>query len=168
MTRKEFANVDEYLSELPHERRQIVEAVRKCILENLPAGYEEAIGSGMICYQVPLTRFAGTYNGQPLMYAALAIRKDSFSLHLMTLYWNPAEYARLQAAFRDAGKKLDLGKACVRFRKLEDLPLEAIARVVAGTSVDDYLAYYEASRRQTARDRGKATRVKPASRPRNN
>jgi uncharacterized protein YdhG (YjbR/CyaY superfamily) len=142
MVRSAAATVDEYLESLPAERRKVVAAVRKVILENLPTGYEERMNWGMISYEVPLERFPKTYNGQPLMYAALAAQKNNYSLHLMCLYMNSDLVASLKAAFEKIGKKLDMGKACIRFRRLEDLPLDAIGKLVARVPVDEYLRRY--------------------------
>jgi hypothetical protein len=97
---------------------------------------------------VPLERFPNTYNGQPLGYAALAAQKNYFTLHLMPLYMNAEREAWLAEEFRKAGKKLDMGKACVRFRRLEDLPLDVIGRVIAATTPEAWIACYEASRRR--------------------
>jgi hypothetical protein len=124
----------------------IIAAVRQVILENLPPGYQESMNWGMICYEVPLERFPTTYNKQPLMYTALASQKNYCSLHLHSVYQNQAEEARLRQEFAQAGKKLNMGKSCVRFKKVEDLPLEVIGRVIARTSVEEFLAGYQRSR----------------------
>lgn len=143
MPRSTAVTVEQYLSELPAERREIVAAVRRLILEKLPAGFEEAMNWGMICYQVPLARFKAP-NGQPLMYLGLAAQKSSYTLHAMSVYGDGERW--LREAFERAGRKLDMGKACIHFRRLEDLPLEVIAELVGRTSVDEYVAWYEASR----------------------
>src|SRR5262245_19314397 len=105
---------------------------------------------GMIGYGVPLSRYPDTYNGQPLGIVALASQKQYMSLYLMAVYADPAQERRLFEAFRAEGKKLDKGKACIRFQSLEALPLEAIGELVASTSVDDFIALYEANRGATA------------------
>jgi hypothetical protein len=148
MVRSEAATVEEYLASLPEERREIVAAVRDLVLRNLPAGYEEAMAWGTIGYQIPLERYPNTYNGQPLTYVALAAQKSYFSLHLMGVYASPARAARLREDFEKAGKKLDMGKACVRFRKLDDLPLDVIAEVVASITPEQYIDFVERSRRR--------------------
>jgi hypothetical protein len=125
-----------YLRELPPDRRAVVAAVRQLVLEHLPKGYEEAMNWGMITYQVPRKSFASAANPQPLCYAALAAQKNYYSLYLMSLYVNPKELAAFRAAFKAAGKKLDTGKSCVRFRQLDDLELPAVARLVAATRVE--------------------------------
>jgi hypothetical protein len=146
MVTSRAATVEEYLSSLPEERREVVSAVRDLVLRNLPDGYAESMAWGMIGYGIPLARYRNTYNGQPLAYAAIAAQKNYYSLYLMGIYGDPERAAWLGEEFRKAGKKLDMGKACIRFRKLDDLPLEAIGRAVAAVTPEKYIAYYEASR----------------------
>ena len=148
MAGSDAATVAEYLDELPDERRAVVSAVREVILEHLPEGYEETMNWGMISYEIPLERYPDTYNGQPLSYVGLAAQKRHYALYLMSVYQDPAQEAWLKDVFEEAGKKLDMGKSCLRFKKLEDLPLEAIGRLVAGTGPDQFIARYEASRKR--------------------
>ncbi len=145
MVQSKAPTVAAYLKELPAERRKIVAAVRKVIKSRLPKGYEESMNWGMITYQVPLARFAKTYNGQPLMYAALAAQRNNYSLHLMCAYQNTQQHAKLRAAQTKSGRKLDMGKACIRFKHLDDLPLDVIGDIVASVPVEKYLAIYEKS-----------------------
>ena len=147
MPRSDAKSVEDYLAELPPERRAVVAAVRQLILRNLPQGYREAMAFGMIGYGIPLETCPDTYNGQPLAYIGLAAQKNYYTIHLMSIYAGSEAEARLRAQFRKAGKKLDIGKSCVRFRMLEDLELGAIAEAVAGTPPDAFIAAYEASRR---------------------
>ena len=139
--------VPQFLASLPPERRKVMAAVRKLVRANVPAGYREAMGYGMIAWTIPLKRYPDTYNGQPLCYVALAAHKTGYSLYLMSAYQDSKEMAFLERAFKTAGKRFDMGKSCLRFRAIEDLPLDAIAKVVAGTSVDAYIARYERIRR---------------------
>jgi hypothetical protein len=148
MVRSRATTVEEYLEELSAERRAVVAAVREVIVRNLPKGYQESMNWGMISYEVPLERYPTTYNGQPLGYAALAAQKNNYSLYLMGVYGDPKQLAQLREAFRKAGKKLDMGKSCVRFRRLDDLPLEAIGQIIAHTPVEKLIACYEASRKR--------------------
>lgn len=134
--------VSQYLASLPPERRKVVAAVRSVIKRNLPKGYVEGMDFGMISYAVPLSVFPETYNGRPLAYAALAAQKNYYALHLMGIYGDPAAEASLREAFRKAGKRLDMGKSCVRFRSLEDLPLEVIGTTVAGMPVSRFVQRY--------------------------
>ena len=116
MATSSAATVTEYLAQLPFERRKVVAAVRKVVLDHLPAGYEEAMNWGMISYQVPLTVHPRTYNGQPLMYAALAAQKNYFVLHLMGVYGSKKLLHDLAVAYKEMGKKMDMGKGCLRFK----------------------------------------------------
>ena len=144
--RSDAATVEQYLAELLPERRAIVEAVRAVILEHLPPGYEECMQFGMIGYVVPLERFPDTYNAQPLSYAALASQQRYCSLYLNHVYQDPEAEAWFTTAYRASGKRLDMGKSCVRFRRLDDLPLELTGEVIARTPVEQFLALYQAAR----------------------
>jgi len=145
MASSKAATVDEYLAELPEERREIVAAVRDMVVRNLPAGYRETMAWGMISYEIPLERHPQTYNGQPLAYAAIAAQKNYYALYLMSAYAGEQENA-VREAFAAAGKKLDMGKSCIRFKKLDDLPLEALGRIIAATPPESFIAQYEAAR----------------------
>jgi hypothetical protein len=133
--------IDAYLAALPDDRRPAIEAVRKTILANLPVGYEESIGFGMITYAVPLAVYPDTYNKQPLQYAALASQKSHMAIYLTNVYASPELLARVEEGFRKAGKKLDMGKSCVRFKKLDDLPLAVIGDAVAATPMADFIGH---------------------------
>ena len=146
MVQSKATTVAQYLKELPDDRRKAISAVRKVILENLPAGFEEAMTWGMICYQVPLKRYPDTYNGQPLAIAALASQKQYMSVYLMSVYGNQDHHAWFREEFKKAGKKLDMGKSCVRFKTLDDLPLQVIGQAIARVPLKKYLAIYEKSR----------------------
>jgi len=135
--------VAQYVAALPPEKRSVVAAVRKVIRANLPKGYVEALSWGVISYEIPLKRYPDTYNGKPLCFAALASTKSGYSLYLMCIYQDPEVLTWFQQACAKAGKKLDMGKSCVRFKRLEELPLEVIAEVIAKVPVDTYLGRYE-------------------------
>ncbi len=135
--------VADYLAELPADRRTALEAVRQAILSNLPPGYEEAMNWGMIVYQVPMARYPDTYNGQPLAYAGLASQKNHMAVYLMGIYADEAIRERFETTYRATGKRYDVGKSCVRFRKLEDLPLALIGESIAAFSVDEFVARVE-------------------------
>jgi uncharacterized protein YdhG (YjbR/CyaY superfamily) len=152
--KSEARTVEAYLSELPDDRRAAVEAVRATILENLPEGYEEAMNWGMISYQVPLETYPDTYNGQPLMLAAVASQKRHMAVYLSAIYADEALRTRFEAEYRATGKRFDVGKSCVRFRTLDDLPLDVIGRAIASTHVDAFVASYEEGRK-SARSRGR-------------
>ena len=148
MVMSKAKTVTEYLAELPADRRKTIAAVRAVVRKNLPKGYREAIGYGMICYSVPLSTYPDTYNGQPLCYAALAAQKQYCALYLMNVYGDAARTKALQDAFRKAGKKLDLGKSCVRFKTADDLPLDAIGKTIAATPVKAFIEKYEKARKK--------------------
>lgn len=140
--------VDEYLQSLPEDRKLIIEIVRAVILKNLPPGYGETINWGMLCYEIPLQKYPHTYNKQPLSYAALAAHKNYFSLYLPCFYNHAALKDHFQKELAASGKKLDMGKSCIRFRKVDDLPLELIGKTIARVSVDEFIQLYEKSRGQ--------------------
>jgi hypothetical protein len=159
--------VKEYLATLPPERRRALEAVRRVIRKNLPRGYEEGIQYGGIGYYVPLSRLAHTYNGEPLTLACLAAQKSHLALYLMSVYGDSDLRRRFESDYRKSGKKLDMGKACIRFQTLDDVPLDVIGDAIAAVSVDDYVAIYEASRigrrpRAATRSKSASTARKPA------
>jgi hypothetical protein len=134
-----------YLRELTAERRRELSRVRDMVRKHLPDGYREVMNWGMITYEVPLDRHPKTYNGQPLCFAGLAAQKNYLSLYFMPV--DASVLARLKAAFKQAGKKLDMGKSCIRFKQADDLPLDAIGAEIAAVPVDRFVAYVEAARR---------------------
>jgi len=148
MVQSKAKTVEAYLKELPAERREVVAAVRKMVLKHLPKGYAETMGFGMIVYGIPLARYPDTYNGQPLCYVALAAQKNYYTLYLMNVYADSREEIALRDAFAKAGKKLDMGKCCVRFKQLADLEMAALGKAIAATAVDEFIARYEASRKR--------------------
>jgi hypothetical protein len=139
--------VTQYLDSLPADRRVALEKVRKIILKNLPQGYQEEMTPGAIVYSVPLARLPKTYNGHPLWYAALASQKNYMVVYLMSVYGDTKTLAWFTSRYKASGKKLDMGKSCVRFKTLDDLPLDLIGEVIARTSVDDWIKVYQQSRK---------------------
>ena len=137
-----------YVASLPPARRAELERVREVVRRHLPPGYEEAMRSGMIVYEVPLERYADTYNKQPLWYAALAAEKNYLTLHLLTVYGSGALKGKLEDGFRAAGKKLDMGKGCIRFRAADDLALDVVGEVVASVPLERFVAIAQAARRR--------------------
>ena len=138
--------VEAYLAELPGDRQAAVARVRGTILENLQDGFEEAMNFGMICYQIPLADYPQTYNQQPLMYAALASQKNYMTVYLMGIYTAEDGGQEFEQRYRATGKRYDVGKSCVRFKRLEDLPLDLIGQAIAADSPETWIAKYEASR----------------------
>lgn len=148
--------VAEYLQSLPAERRTTLSAVREVIRASLPEGYEEGMQYGMIGYYVPHRLYPAGYHcrrEEPLPYAALGSQKNYMVIHLMAVYGDKATEQWFRQAWKASGKKLDMGKACVRFRKLDDLPLEVIGQVVGRVPVQRYIARVEEAQSQTARRR---------------
>lgn len=162
--------VSEYLEALPPERREVVAAVRQVILDHLDADYAEGMQYGMIAYYVPHRVFPAGYHcdpRQPLPFAALASQKSGFSLHLMGIYMGPpqddsgetAESQWFRAAWLASGKKLDMGKACVRFKRLVDVPLDVVAEAIRRVPAASFIARYQLGLQQqaAAKARSKAT-----------
>jgi len=138
--------VEEYLAELPENRRAAITAVREVVLKHLPEGYEEVMNWGMITYQVPLETYPDTYNKRPLMYAALGNQKNHMALYLSGIYMDETEKQKFESAYTATGKRYDAGKSCVRFKKVEDLPLELIGKSIAAFTVDAFVALTEQTR----------------------
>jgi len=148
MASSSATTVEAYLAELPPDRRGVISAVRDVVCRNLPKGYREAMNWGMISYEIPLERYPNTHNGEPLTYAALAAQKNHYALYLMGLYSHGAESGWFKEEFASAGKKLDMGKSCVRFKKLADLPLDTIAKAIAMVPPEKFIELFEASRKK--------------------
>lgn len=154
-------SVKDYLAELPPERRRAIEAVRKVILKNLDDGFQEGMQYGMIGYAVPHSIYPAGYHcdpRQPLPFAALASQKNYMSLYMMSAYADWKEELWLREQFARAGKKLDMGKCCIRFRTLDDLALDVIGEAIGRVTVKDHIASYES----VMRERRKAV---PAKKP---
>jgi hypothetical protein len=142
------ATVADYLAELPEDRRKALQAVRQVIRKNLNKGFAEGMQYGMIGYFVPHKVYPPGYHcdpKQPLPFAGLASQKNYMSLYLMSLYGDEKRLERFRKDWTSTGRKLDMGKACIRFKKLENLPLDLIGRSVADVTVEDFIAYYERS-----------------------
>jgi hypothetical protein len=138
--------VAEYLSSLPEDRRQAIDAVRKVILQNLDKDYEEGIQYGMIGYYVPHRIYPQGYHcdpKQPLPFAGLASQKNHMSLYLMCVYGESKLAQWFREAWAKTGKKLDMGKSCVRFKKLDDLALEVIGEAIKRVPAKAYIAHCE-------------------------
>jgi uncharacterized protein YdhG (YjbR/CyaY superfamily) len=138
VVRSTAATVEEYLDELPDDRREAISEVRDFVRRHLPEGYVEGMNWGMIVYEVPLERYPDTYNKQPLGLVALGSQKNYMSLYLL-----PPDDSAFRRRWKDTGKKLDMGKSCIRFRKVDDLALDLIGDTIAAISVDDLIAAHE-------------------------
>ncbi|HLL32223.1 MAG TPA: DUF1801 domain-containing protein [Allosphingosinicella sp.] len=135
-----------YLSELPPERAAFVSRLRGLVNANLPDGYVERMNWGMISWEVPVERYPGTYNGQPLVYAGLAAQKNHTALYLNCVYASMERTERLRAAWAAAGRKLDMGRSCLRFRRPEDVAEQVLAETIRSIPVEHFIAEYEAGR----------------------
>jgi hypothetical protein len=137
--------VKQYLDSLPADRRKELEAVRKVIRKHLPKGYVECM-YGMIGYAVPLKLYPPGYHctpNTPLPYAGLASQKNFISVYLCSIYWDKGSDSWFRKALKASGKKLDMGKSCIRFRRAADLPLDLIGKAVARFPVADFIKLYE-------------------------
>ncbi len=146
MVSSKATTVEQYLAELQPERRAVVAQVRDAINAAMPAGYREGMSYGMLAWDIPLEDYPDTYNKQPLTYAALAAQKNNYSLYLTCAYADPAGAERLRAAAAAMGRKLDMGKSCIRFKRVEDLPLDAICDEIASIAPAEFIRIYEESR----------------------
>ena len=134
--------VAEYLAELPEDRRVAISKVRAAVRKHLPSGYVETMQYGMISWVVPWKWLPKTYNGQRLALASLGNQKNYMALYLNNVYSDPSIYEWFTEAFRATGRNLDMGKSCVRFRRLEDLPLEVIGEAIERSPVAVFVADY--------------------------
>ena len=140
--------VAQYLAELPEDRRTAIEAVRKVLHKNLDKTFEEGMQYGMIGFYVPHSVYPAGYHcdpKEPLPFACLASQKNYMSLYLGCVYGSVSEAKRFQTAWAKTGKKLDMGKSCIRFRKLDDLALDVIADAIRGVSAKKFIEVYESA-----------------------
>jgi hypothetical protein len=141
--------IDQYIDGLEHDRQELVQHLRSIVNESIDPNFKEIIDFGMIAWVVPLEREPDTYNGHPLMYAALASQKRYVSLYLMGIYADSGVAEWFKSEYEATGRKPNMGKSCVRFRKLEDVPEDLIASAVKRYTVDSYLSVASASRRRS-------------------
>jgi len=161
------ATVAQYLAELPADRRAAIEAVRAVIRKNLDPLYEEGMQYGMIGYYVPHKTYPAGYHcdpKQPLPFAGLAAQKHHLSLYLFCVYGHPEHEKWFREAWASTGKKLDMGKSCIRFKKPEDLALDVTGEAIRRVSARKFIAFYELA---TGAGRKPAAR-KPKSNASNN
>ncbi len=164
--------VDLYLAELPADRRASIQAVRQVILSNLDPGYEEGMQYGMIGYYVPHSLYPSGYHcdpKQPLPFVCLASQKNYLSLYMMSVYGDSDLAKWFQATWKKTGKKLDMGKSCIRFKRPEDLALDVIGEAIHRQPVAKHIDFHEkaiATKETTKRSVEKAVRKatkKPAA-----
>ncbi|HEX9816759.1 MAG TPA: DUF1801 domain-containing protein [Candidatus Thermoplasmatota archaeon] len=147
MVQSKATSVKGYLAELEPGLRKEIETVRKVILKHLPKGYVEQVDFGMLAYVVPLETYPDTYNGHPLPIAGLAAQKNYNSVYLMAVYADAGTQKWFDDAYKASGKRLDMGKSCVRFKRAADLALDVIGKAVERVSVEAFIARAEASRK---------------------
>lgn len=140
-------SVQEYLASLPEDRKEAISKVRDVILENLPKGIEETMGYGMISYEVPLHIYADTYNKKPLMFAALASQKNHMAVYLSGIYCDEEQKERFVQNYLASGKKMDMGKSCVRFRKIENLPLDVVGKAIGAMDMETFVRFAKRSKK---------------------
>jgi len=145
MVSSKAKTIPEYLASLPADRRAEIEKVRDVVNRHLPAGYEEGMQYGGIGYYVPHSKYPHGYHcdpKQPLPFAGLGSQKNHISLGIMSTYMDGAEGKRFREEWLKTGKKLDMGKSCIRFKKADDLALDVIGEAIARVGVDEYVAHY--------------------------
>jgi len=146
MVSSKAATPDAYIAELPPERAELVSRLRALVNGHIPPGFEERMSWGMIGWEVPLETYKHTYNKQPLVFAALAAQKNYTALYLNCVYASAERSGRLKAAWAAHGKKLDMGKSCLRFRSWGDVAEDVLAEALSAAPLDTFIAEYEASR----------------------
>lgn len=147
-------DIDGYLEHMDDRWRPVVTEVRERLKAVLPAGYDETFRWNMISYEVPIAISGPTYNGQPLLFAALAAQKHHVSLYLMALYAEQSLARTVEEAFVRMGRKPDMGKSCIRFKRVEDIPLQEILALLESITVDRFLASMKHSSRGSTSTRG--------------
>lgn len=150
---KKATTVAGYLRGLPAERRRALEAVRAVVLENLGEGYEEGMQYGMIGYYVPHSVYAAGYHcdpKQPLPFLGLGNQKNHMAAYMFCLYCDPKVLASFEKTWKASGKKLDMGKACVRFKDADGVCLEAIGAAVRAMPVERFVKAYEGGLKKPA------------------
>lgn len=160
------ATVAAYLKSLPEDRRKALQAIRKVVNDNLDPKVKEAMAYGMPGWVVPLSVYPDGYHcakDTPLPFASLASQKNHMALYLFCVYSVPGEAERLAEEWKAAGKKLDMGKSCLRFKKLEDVPLEVIGKAVKRMTLKKFIAGYEEALAGTSAGRKKAAAKKGAA-----
>ena len=145
--------VEDYLASLPADRREAVSAVRDTVNANLDGGFEEGMEYGMVTWGIPLSRYPKTYNGKPLGVVSLASQKNHLALYLMCLYADDGLEDWFRQQYVDRGMRLDMGKSCVRFKSLDEVPLDVLAELMRRVTPEQHIARYEESRALTKKGR---------------
>lgn len=162
------ATVDEYIASLPEDRREAISAIRAVFRKNLDKGFVEAMGYGMPGYVVPHSIYPAGYHCDPklpLPFAGFASQKNAISIYLMCLYSETDEADWFAKAWKKTGKKLDMGKCCIRAKKLEGFALDVIGEAIRRVPVKKYIEYYEASLKKNARASAGRSAARKAKKP---
>ena len=157
--------VKAYIDALPEDRRKAIRKVRALVNKHLPKGYEEGIQYGIIGWYVPHRIYPDGYHcdpSQPLPYIGLASQKNYISLYLMCIYGDEKLRKQFEKDWAASGRKLNMGKSCVRFKDVDDVPFDVIGRAVAAVPVKDFIAFYEANVPASRRKKKKASKKKAA------
>ena len=143
----EATSVDDYINQIPDDRKPVIEQLRKVILENLPKDFEEGLNYKMIGYYVPHSTYSDGYHCDPklpLPFMNIASQKNSINLYHMGIYakkelldWFVGEYPK------HCKRKLDMGKSCIRFKKVEEIPYDLIGELVTKMTADEWIDIYE-------------------------
>ncbi len=155
--------VKEYLDALPEDRRKALQAVRKVIKANLDKGYKEGMQYGMIGYFVPHSIYPDGYHcdpKQPLPFASIASQKNHMAIYMMCVYSDPKLQEWFQKAWAKTGKKLDMGKSCVRFKKIEDVALEVVGEAIKRVPVKKFVDHYESVLKSSSKKPAKKSTAK--------
>ncbi len=131
----------EYIEQLPEDRQPTMRKLRALVRKNLPKGYVEVMRWGMLCYEVPLKKYPDTYNGEPLMYAALAAQKNHYGVYLCGLYSFEKIQKKFVTAWKKRGTRLDMGKSCIRLKSWEECHEDLIAEVIRAVPLNEYIAH---------------------------
>ena len=155
--------VARYLAALPKDRRDAIQAVRKVIRANLDPKFKEIVQYGAIGYVVPHSVYPAGYHcdpEQPLPFAGIASQKNHMGISLFCIYSGEDEQSRFREAWLKTGKRLDMGKSCVRFRKIEDVALDVLGKTIKRITVKKFIANYEASFGPSGRPAARKTKKK--------
>lgn len=146
------ATVDAYLAEIPEDRQKAMSKLRSVIKKNLPKGFKEGMGYGMMGWSVPHSIYPAGYHcnpKDPLPFMGLASQKNSINLYHMGIYANPKLLKWFQDAHAKASpKKLDMGKSCIRYKKPEDIPFELIGELASKITPQEWIEMYESAFRK--------------------
>jgi hypothetical protein len=157
------STVQEYFDGLPADRRAEIEPVYRAVRDAMPDGYEESMAWGMITWSVPLEEFPDTYNGQPLCYVSLAVQNRHNALYLMGLYGGDDKQAEeFRARWTADGRKLDMGKSCLRFRSTDELRMDLIEETVSSVKPDDLIGMHEKAQAERSTGRRRSSRSSKA------